>query len=67
MSEEKKSDPKIITACDFAEMSTAIRLAEILSPEKTRLKIGKAMFVRYGIGLIEELQKLGYEIFLDLK
>ena len=67
MTVEQKNNPKIITACDFADISTAISLAEKLSPEKTRLKIGKAMFVRYGIHIVEELQKLGYEIFLDLK
>ena len=58
---------KIIVALDFAKDTEAYALAEKLSPQDCRLKIGKAMFSRYGTEIVKKIQDLGFELFLDLK
>lgn len=57
----------VIVAVDTANLSEAIALADQLSPSQCRLKIGKAMFTRSGIAVIEALHQRGFEVFLDLK
>ena len=47
--------------------SAALDLAKRLSPELCRLKVGKELFSSSGPVLVEQLQHLGYEVFLDLK
>ena len=42
-------------------------MARRLSPENCRLKVGKELFTRSGPAVIEQLQGLGFDIFLDLK
>ena len=61
------SDPKIIVALDFPSAMPALALAQRLSPELCRLKVGKELFTATGPVLLEELMKSGFEIFLDLK
>jgi len=61
------SDPKIIIALDYPAAAPALALAERLQPELCRLKVGKELFTAAGPGLIEQLQRRGFEIFLDLK
>ena len=61
------TDPKIIVALDFPGALPALALARRLSPELCRLKVGKELFTAAGPGLLEELMKSGFEIFLDLK
>ncbi len=61
------SNSRIIVPLDFPESKQAIDLCQQLSPESCRLKIGKELFTRAGPALVEELQKLGFDIFLDLK
>lgn len=61
------SDPKIIVALDFPSAAPALALAQRLSPELCRLKVGKELFTATGPALLEELMKRGFEIFLDLK
>src|SRR4051794_40615415 len=61
------SDPKIIVALDFADGTAALSLARRLSPQLCRLKVGKELFTRAGPALLEQLHRLGFEIFLDLK
>lgn len=60
-------DTPIVTALDFAEVAAAESLAARLDPALTRLKIGKQLFTLAGPGLVERLQRAGFEIFLDLK
>lgn len=60
-------DPKIIIALDYTDLTAARNLVSQLSPKHCRLKVGKQMFVAYGPGFVEELQQLGFEVFLDLK
>jgi len=57
----------IIVALDFAGEAPALALAEQLDPTRCRLKVGKELFTRLGPGFVERLQRLGFEIFLDLK
>jgi orotidine-5'-phosphate decarboxylase len=61
------TDPKIIVALDFPQAASALALAKKLDASKCRLKVGKELFTSAGPQLVEKLQKLGFEIFLDLK
>lgn len=58
---------KIIVALDYADMNSAMSLARQLDPGQCHLKVGKELFTRCGPAIVEQLQKLGFEIFLDLK
>lgn len=60
-------DSPVLVALDYAEEAAALALAEQLSPQLCRLKIGKELFTRAGPGLVRRLQGRGFEIFLDLK
>lgn len=57
----------LIVALDMDNAEQALTLAQKLHPEWCRLKVGKELFVSTGPSLIEKLQGLGYEVFLDLK
>lgn len=57
----------IIVALDYPSASQALDLAQRLSPSLCRLKVGKELFTRSGPVLVENLQSLGFEVFLDLK
>lgn len=59
--------PHIIVALDNLDRAAAIALAKQLNPRQCRLKVGKELFTAYGPALVEELMKLNFEIFLDLK
>lgn len=61
------SDPRVIVALDFSDAGEALALAARLDPGACRLKVGKELFTAAGPGLIEQLRKAGFEIFLDLK
>ena len=61
------NDPKIIVALDFPAAAPALALSDRLQPELCRLKVGKELFTTAGPQLVEQLQKRGFEIFLDLK
>ena len=57
----------VIVALDYPDAAPALALAERLSPQLCRLKVGKELFTRAGPGLVEALQNRGFEVFLDLK
>jgi orotidine-5'-phosphate decarboxylase len=57
----------VIVALDYHEAKPVLALADRLSPELCRLKVGKELFTSCGPALVEQLQARGYEIFLDLK
>jgi orotidine-5'-phosphate decarboxylase len=59
--------PHIIVALDNLDRTSAVLLAKQLNPKQCRLKIGKELFTAYGPSLVEQLMKLDFEIFLDLK
>lgn len=58
---------RIITALDFNEPGKARALVERLDPSLTRLKIGNQLYTLAGPALVEECQKAGFDVFLDLK
>ncbi len=61
------TDSPVIVALDFPDASAALQLAEQLDPGHCRVKVGKELFTAAGPALVEELQKRGFEVFLDLK
>lgn len=57
----------VIVALDTPSMSGALELAGRLDARACRLKVGKELFTAAGPAVIEGLQSLGFEVFLDLK
>ena len=57
---------KIIIALDL-DRKRAIEIAKELDPSLCKLKVGSELFTSSGPEIIEELKKLGFDIFLDLK
>jgi len=57
----------IIIALDYPLALTALDLAQRLSPALCRLKVGNELFTSSGPALVEKLQRMGFEVFLDLK
>jgi orotidine-5'-phosphate decarboxylase len=57
----------VVVALDYACAASARELASRLSPQLCRLKVGKELFTRSGPSLVEELQGMGFAVFLDLK
>jgi len=64
---ENQIGPRIIVALDFPEEQAAMAMVQQLDPSMCRLKVGKELFVRSGPQLVEKIQKLGFDVFLDLK
>jgi orotidine-5'-phosphate decarboxylase len=60
-------DNKIIVALDYDNKKQALELSKKLDPSYCRLKIGKQLFTKYGPTIVDEFQKMNFEIFLDLK
>ncbi|MDD5057220.1 MAG: orotidine-5'-phosphate decarboxylase [Sideroxydans sp.] len=61
------NDPKIVVAMDYAQAAPALALVERLEPSLCRLKVGKELFTAAGPHLVEQMQRRGFEVFLDLK
>lgn len=57
----------IIVALDYDHGDKALAMAERLDPSRCRLKVGKQLFTCTGPKLVQQLQRQGFEIFLDLK
>jgi orotidine-5'-phosphate decarboxylase len=57
----------IVVALDYPTMAQSIEMAKRLDPEQCRVKVGKELFTTAGPVILDELHKLGFEIFLDLK
>ena len=60
-------EPRVIVALDFAETATALALAARLDPAQCALKVGKELFTSAEAGLVRELVRRGFRVFLDLK
>ena len=58
---------RIITALDFAQVAKATDFVSRIDPTLTRLKVGSQLFTLGGPALLEQWQKEGFDIFLDLK
>lgn len=57
----------VVVALDFPTQKQAIDMAQQLNPEHCRVKVGKELFTSAGPQVLENLHKLGFEVFLDLK
>ena len=56
----------IIVALDM-ESKRALELAKKLNPQECKLKVGSQLFTADGPIIIDKLNELGFDIFLDLK
>ena len=61
------NDPRIIVALDYADEAQALDFAKQVDPGRCRLKVGKALFTRCGPQIVNRLQQMSFEVFLDLK
>ncbi len=59
--------PRIITALDFNHLASCIKFAKQLDAKLCRVKVGKELFTQCGPAVVEQLQALGFDVFLDLK
>jgi orotidine-5'-phosphate decarboxylase len=57
----------IVVALDYPTAQQAIEMAKQLDPSKYRVKVGKELFTASGPAVIEQLHKLDFDVFLDLK
>ncbi|WP_110685296.1 orotidine-5'-phosphate decarboxylase [Salinicola aestuarinus] len=57
----------LIIALDYADLPSALAMADSLDPTRCRVKIGKELFTRTGPAAIDALHERGFEVFLDLK
>ncbi|WP_339675777.1 orotidine-5'-phosphate decarboxylase [uncultured Zhongshania sp.] len=57
----------LIVALDFAVRSELDSLVAKLDPSLCRLKVGKELFTLFGPDVVRDLQRRGFEVFLDLK
>ena len=67
MSKQDYQPSPIIVAFDCPDMASATLLAEQLSPNLCRAKVGKELFTACGMPVVDMLHNKGYEVFLDLK
>ncbi len=67
MQTQHDSDSPLIVALDYPNATSAIKMAKLLDPTQCRVKVGKELFTRSGPTVVEALQKMGFEVFLDLK
>ena len=58
---------QIIVALDFDSVEEASAVVKLLDPKIFRLKIGKQLYASEGPRVLENLNKQGFDIFLDLK
>lgn len=57
----------VIVALDFPGAAAALDLADRLSPDACRLKVGLELYTAAGPAVVEQLMHRGFEVFLDLK
>lgn len=59
--------PRIVVALDVDDYDRCMALAKELDPKLCRLKVGKELFTACGPRIVEGIQNLGFDVFLDLK
>ena len=57
----------LIVALDVDTAREALDIADQLDNRHVRVKVGKQLFTREGPAVVSELQKRGFDVFLDLK
>ena len=58
---------QIIVALDFDSIEEVNSVVRLLNPDIYRLKVGKQLYASEGPKILENLNKKGFDIFLDLK
>jgi orotidine-5'-phosphate decarboxylase len=61
------SDPQIIVALDYPDAKSALALVARLDPKLCKVKVGKELYTAAGPQLIDNINKFGFPVFLDLK
>ena len=61
------NNKKIIVALDYHDVNDVMRFIDNIDPNLCRMKIGKELFTKYGPKIVFDIQKKGFDIFLDLK
>lgn len=64
---KKYEGPRVLVALDYDDADRALAFAKRLPPSSCRLKVGKELFTRCGPSIIDGLQRLDFDVFLDLK
>jgi orotidine-5'-phosphate decarboxylase len=64
---EQNSISPIVVALDYPTAQQAIAMAKQLDPTKCRVKVGKELFTASGPAVLEQLHKMDFDVFLDLK
>ncbi len=59
--------PNIIVALDDTDANKALAFARQVSADACALKVGNELFTRAGPGVVEQLVRQGFKVFLDLK
>ncbi|WWO98705.1 MAG: orotidine-5'-phosphate decarboxylase [Candidatus Dasytiphilus stammeri] len=57
----------LILALDYPNRNRVMELVDNIDPSWCRLKVGKELFTLLGPQIVRDLQKRGFEVFLDLK
>jgi len=57
----------VIVALDFPSFAEALSLVDKIDPSMCRVKVGKELFTRAGPDSVAQLNRRGFEVFLDLK
>lgn len=64
---EKNMKSPIVVALDYPTQKQALEMAKQLDPNQCRVKVGKELFTAAGPAVLEQLHKLDFDVFLDLK
>ncbi|MEH3411432.1 orotidine-5'-phosphate decarboxylase [Phytobacter diazotrophicus] len=57
----------VVVALDYDNRDKALAFVDRIDPRDCRLKVGKEMFTLFGPQLVRDLQRRGFDVFLDLK
>ncbi|HTX42839.1 MAG TPA: orotidine-5'-phosphate decarboxylase [Acidobacteriaceae bacterium] len=60
-------DSRLIVALDYPDAAPALELTERLGDVCSWYKVGLELYLADGNGIVEELRRRGYHVFLDLK
>lgn len=62
-----KTQSPVVVALDYPTQAQALAMAGQLDPSMCKVKVGKELFTASGPDIVENLHKLGFDVFLDLK
>lgn len=61
------TESPLIVALDYPDLTSALKMADQLDPQRCRLKVGKELFTRCGPQVLNALHQRNFKVFLDLK